>query len=146
MTKTWLFAMALCAGCGAAATSARESLDESIRSYNEGVRWGRYAMAAARLPMQARSHFVEEMDKRAEEVRITDYEIVTVDAKGPREARVHVKMSWYRDDEQILHQTHAVQTWERTGKTWLMVDESKLRGPDLPGLADRGASTEPNPL
>jgi hypothetical protein len=29
-----------------------------------------------------------------------------------------------------------VQTWERHGKGWWMVDESRLRGAPMPGLAE----------
>ena len=43
-------------------------------------------------------------------------------------------MSWYKDSEGTLHETQAVQTWELHGKAWLMVDESRLRGAEMPGL------------
>jgi hypothetical protein len=140
---TSIVLIGIASGCGAAQRNGEDSLGEALRSYNEGVRWQRYAIAATRVPVKERSKFVEEMDRRSEEMRITDYEVVRVDARGPREARVHVKWGWYRDDEQVLRQTHATQTWERHGKTWLMVDEAKLRGADMPGLADRGVESNP---
>jgi hypothetical protein len=149
--KPWFSIVLIASGCGAAAqlSNPSENLTDAVRSYNDGVRWERFAVAANHVPPKERGRFVEEMDRRSEEMRITDYELVTVDARGPREARVHVKVSWYKDTEHVLRLTHAVQTWERHGKVWWMVDEAKLRGADMPGLADRGSDTserEPNPL
>jgi hypothetical protein len=123
------------AACGAPAR-ATETLGESIRSFNDGVRWERFAAAAVRIPPRERSQFVEEMDERAEALKITDYEIVNVDARGPREARVQVKLSWYRTSEGTLRETHAVQTWERQGGAWMMVAEARVRGAEMPGLPE----------
>jgi hypothetical protein len=126
------------AACGARPRAA-ETLTESVRSFNDGVRWGRFAAAASRIPSRERSQFVEEMDERAEELKITDYEIVNVDARGPREARVQVKLSWYRASEGTLRETHALQTWERSGDAWLMVAEARVRGAEMPGLPEPSA-------
>lgn len=125
------------AGCGAPAQSSKETLAESIRTYNEGILWGRFDKAATLRPAKERSQFADDMDKRANDVKITEYEIVKVDEKGDKLANVQVKVSWYRDTEGTLHQTHAMQTWERHGKDWLMVDESRFRGAEMPGLAEK---------
>ena len=37
-------------------------------------------------------------------------------------------MSWYLDSEGTLRETQAMQTWERHGKTWWMVDEARRAG------------------
>jgi len=126
---------ALVGGCGARPRGT-EALSDSIRSFNDGVRWERFAIAAARIPPPERAQFVDEMDERAEELKITDYEIVTVDARGPREARVQVKLSWYRPADGTLRETHALQTWERRGAAWLMVAEARVRGAEMPGLSE----------
>jgi hypothetical protein len=47
-----------------------------------------------------------------------------------------VKVSWYKDSEGTLRETQAMQTWERHGKTWLIVDEARLRGTEMPGLRE----------
>jgi len=130
-----IVAAACAAACGARARGA-ETLAESIRTFNDGVRWERFGAAAARIPPRERSQFVVEMDERAEELKIIDYEIVDVDARGGREARVQVKLSWYRTGEGRLHETHAVQTWERQGDAWMMVAEARVRGAAMPGLPE----------
>jgi hypothetical protein len=133
--RSSLFVVMLLAACGARAQGT-ETLTESVRSFNDGIRWERFAMAASRIPPRERSQFVEDMDVRAEDLKITDYEIVRVDARGPREARVQIKVSWYRTSEGTLRETHAMQTWERQGKVWMMVAEARVRGAEMPGLSD----------
>jgi hypothetical protein len=125
----------LVAGCGAAQSHV-DDLADSVRTYNDGVRWERFANAATSIPPPQRAKFVDEMDERAGDLKITDYEVVKVDPKGAREAHVQIKLSWYRESEGTLRETHAIQTWERHGKAWLMVDEARLRGAEMPGLPE----------
>lgn len=124
------------AGCGGLAPKQPDNLADSIRSYNDGVRWGRYEVAAIHVPAKQRSQFVDDADERAHDVKITEYDLVKVDQRSDREARVHIKMSWYRESQGTVHETHAIQTWERHGKEWLLVDESRLRGAEMPGLPE----------
>lgn len=128
----------LAAACGAPQRSGEE-LSESVRQFNEGVRWEQFAIAATAIPPRDRSHFVDDMDQRATDLKITDYEVVQVDPKGERTARVHVKLSWYKASEGTVRETHAVQIWERHGKSWWMVEETRLRGAEMPGLAEPAA-------
>ena len=131
--KTIMLALVLGA-CGAA--QAPEPLGEAVRSYNDGVRWERFAVAATHVPPTERSTFVDEADERAKDLKITDYEVVKVESKGEKEAKVQVKLSWYKDSEGTLHETHALQTWEKHGKGWFLVDESRVRGTEMPGLPE----------
>lgn len=136
--------LVLLAACGGRQKET-ENLAESIRSFNEGIRWQRFEVAAVSLPPRERSNFVEAMDERTKELRITDYDIVRVDRASDKEAKVHVKVSWYKDDEGILHETHAMQVWQRRGKAWLMVDQTRYRGDEMPGLENRVRdATEPD--
>jgi hypothetical protein len=123
-------------GCGAPQLRSENDLSESIRQYNDGIRWERFAVAATSIPPPQRSQFVDEMDQRAGDLKITDYDVVRVDPRGEREAHVQIKMSWYKASEGTVRETHALQTWERHGKIWLMVDESRLRGAEMPGLSE----------
>jgi hypothetical protein len=127
-------------GCGASLHD-QPDLSESVRTFNEGVRWERFAAAAAALPPRERSQFVDDMDQRSGDVKITEYEVMRIDPRGEHEARVQVKLSWYKTSEGTVHETHAVQTWERHGKAWWMVDETRLRGAPMPGLAESAAES-----
>lgn len=115
---------------------AGETLGESVRSYNEGIRWQRYENAAIHVPAAERAQFVDDADARSKDLKITDYEIVKVEQKSDRIASVQVKVSWYLDSEGKLRETQARQTWERHGKTWLVIDETRVRGTEMPGLRE----------
>jgi hypothetical protein len=135
MMKATLVLVVL-AACSAAQSQNTDTLADSIRSYNDGVRWGRYAIAATKVPPRERSQFIQEMDDRANDVKITDYEVVDVAAKNTRTAKVRIKMSWYRNSEGTVHETQAEQMWERQGKLWFMVQEARVRGTEMPGLPE----------
>ena len=124
------------AACGAVPKQP-DTLGESIRSYNEGVRWGRLSVAASKVPPPQRAQFIDEMDERSEDVKITDYEVLNVASAGARAAKVRIKLSWYLASKGTVHETHAEQTWERLGKAWFMVQEQRVRGAEMPGLAER---------
>jgi hypothetical protein len=132
----WLgAALLVLAGACSAAPKSGETLIESVRTYNDGLRWQRFAAAAGRLPLAERSAFVDEWDERSNDLKITDYEIVDLVARGDT-AHVQVKISWYGDREGTLHDTHARQTWQRRGKVWFLTDEVRMRGAEMPGLAE----------
>ncbi len=132
------------AACGGAQRDA-DTLQESIVSYNEGVRWQRFESAANALPPKERGTFVDEMDSRAKDLKISEYDIVRVEKKGTKAAKVQVKVAWYKDSEGTLKETHALQTWERHGKAWWMVEETRLRGAEMPGLMERPEPPEQAP-
>jgi hypothetical protein len=122
-------------GCGAV-PKAGETLMESVQTYNEGVRWERFAAAAARMPVAERMAFIDESDSRAKNLKVTDYEVVRIAPMSERIAKVQVRMSWYLETEGALRETHSVQTWKQTGKVWVLVGQARLRGPVMPGLAE----------
>jgi len=132
--KKLLFVMML-AACGGAQKD-RETLTDSIRSYNDGMRWQRFEIAASQVPPKERAEFVDEMDERGDNLKITDYEVVKIDTPSEKVANVQIKVSWYLDDVGTLNETHALQTWERHGKVWWMVEEARLRGDEMPGLPE----------
>jgi len=123
------------AACGGVVHDT-ETLSESIRAYNDGVRWGRLGIAANKVPPAERADFIADMDERQEKVKFVDYDVVDVNARGSREAKVRIKMSWYAADEGTVRETHAIQTWERRGKLWFIVGEARVRGYEMPGLPE----------
>jgi hypothetical protein len=131
MRAIWFVVLA-----GCASAKSGDTLADSVRVYNDGVRWERFSVAAKHVPPKERSVFVEHADERAEDLKITDYEVIKVENKGDREATVQVKLSWYRESEGTLRETQSLQTWERHGKTWWMVDEARVKGFEMPGLQE----------
>ncbi len=126
-------AAALSLGCGGVPKSG-ETLMESVQTYNEGVRWERFAAAASRLPAAQRMAFIDAADARSKDLKVTDYEVVRVASMSDKIAKVQVRLSWYRETEGTLRETHAVQTWRRSGKVWVLQGQARLRGPEMPGV------------
>ena len=139
-----LLVTVLVAACGGA-QKRQEELSDAVRSYNDGMRWARWEIAASQIPPKQRAEFVDEMDERGDNLKITDYDVVKVDTNGSKQARVQVKMSWYLDNTGTLKETHAVQTWELQGKVWFMVEETRLRGDEMPGLSEPAGETAAAP-
>jgi len=136
MTSKFVVAALFLAACGAMQQHETDNLADAIRGYNEGVHWERWEVAADAVPKKELSAFIDEHDENSKDLKITEYDIVKVDKKGPKSARVQVKMSWYKTSEGTVHQTSSIQTWELQGKDWMMVDESRLRGAEMPGLQE----------
>jgi hypothetical protein len=134
MTK-WIFVLLAACG-GGLGPAATETLTDSVRIYNDGVRWQRWDNAASYLPVKDRGKWVDDSDARAKDLKITEYDVVRIDPKGDREAKVQIKMSWYKTSEATVHETHSMQTWERHGKDWTLVDETRQRGDEMPGLPE----------
>jgi hypothetical protein len=141
--KAMITFVALILGACGAQQRDTDTLQESILNYNEGVRWERFETAASSLPPKERSQFVDEMDARAKDLKISQYDVVRVDKTGKKAAKVQIKVAWYKDSEGTLRETHAVQTWERHGKAWWMVEETRLRGDEMPGLMERPEEPDP---
>jgi hypothetical protein len=148
MTRTLTVAMiaaaAAAAGCGGAQKRGDE-LMASVTTYNDGVRWGRFAAAAAVVPPAEREDFVDERDDLEDDLRISDWQLVKVKAVGERRARVQIEYTWFLDSVGTVHETQAEQRWELHGKAWLMVDERYKKGEPMPGLADPPSEPEADP-
>jgi hypothetical protein len=98
------------------------------------VRWERFTAAAAVVPARERDAFLDEREALAEDLRISDYEIVRVKERGPDTAEVQVKLTWYQDSIGTVKDTWAAQRWERQGKGWRIIGERMVRGEEMPGL------------
>lgn len=136
-------ALAAAAGCGAARLKKANHLLDDVRGYHDGIRWGKLAQAAVRLPPAERDAFVDEREELADELRIADVELVRVRyVKGQMRAKVRVQYIWHLDSRGIVHKTWADEIWERRGKRWILEDEHRAHGEPMPGLAEPPAKPE----
>src|SRR5258706_997830 len=71
--------------------TARDKVTNAAREYNDGVRWGRYEIAAEHIAPERRQRFVERHKALEEELEIADYEMtgIEIDVKKTR-ATAHV--------------------------------------------------------
>ena len=129
-----VFVIAACGG----AQQRTDDLLEAVRTYHEGIRWERIAMAASRVPVKERDAFFEEREDLIPELHISDYELIRVGTAAAKTGgtKVEVKYTWFKESEGVVHETRALETWERHGKQWMIIDEERAKGPEMPGLRE----------
>lgn len=128
---------ALAISCGNANLKSRTQLRDDVRSYNDGIRWRNLPASSMLIPPKERDAFLEEREEVDEELRIGDYEVKRVRYNDARtRALVHVKWTWHMDNEGIVRDTTSRQLWKRYGKQWLMVEEFRVRGDEMPGIPE----------
>ena len=136
LVRVAILAALVVSGCGGMQRS--EDLLTAVTTYNDGVRWSRFPAAASKLMPAERDAFLDERDQLADDLRITDYEVIRVRAdQSAVRAVVQIKYTWFLDSRGIVHETHSVQDWERHGKFWMLAAEHRMRGEAMPGLAER---------
>ena len=131
------FAAFFAAGCGAMPKPS-ETLISELRGYNEGLRWQQHVKAAVRIPPDERDDFIDERALLEEELRISDYEVTRLSYTDEERTRAHVRVrwSWHLDRKGIVYTTTTGQEWRRYGKHWLMVEERRVSGEPMPGMAE----------
>lgn len=138
-------AVAGIAACGAAPKSS-ETLMDSVRGYHDGLRWQRYPTAASMIPPAERDLFLDERDEIADDLRISEYEVMRLSVDDAQDRAVlRVRYTWHLDSKGIVHDTTAEQTWERFGKRWLLVEEARVRGEPMPGVPEPAEDPEDVP-
>ena len=85
MKRSALIASLSCSQLRCARRKAGDDARDRSAPYNDGVRWGRFEVAASSHPGQQRSQFVDDSDQRANDLKITQYDVVRVDQ--PRRPR-----------------------------------------------------------
>jgi hypothetical protein len=138
MRETILVALlGVCASACAGSPKRASLLIDDVRGYNDGIRWQNQAQAAVRIPPAEREPFFDEREEVEEDLRISDYELTRMhtSSRGQR-ALVHVKWTWHLDSRGVVHTTTTAQKWRLYGKRWLMIDEKRLRGEPMPGMAE----------
>ena len=107
--------------------SPTEQLRFATVTYNEGLRWKRYADAASVLPAESRARFVRTKEDERDELFFVEYELRSVDvAAEGADAHVEVDYKWYRLPSTTLETTRMRQHWVFANDVWQLVDQEKV--------------------
>jgi hypothetical protein len=133
MRALWLLlTLAACAG----AAKANDDFMADIRSFQEGLRWRKYDVAADFVPAEKREKFLDAHDETDTDLRIDDYELMRVKLNDSHEtAQVRVKYTWHLDSVGTVHDTVVDQHWEKQGKMWRILASEHQRGEEMPRAA-----------
>jgi hypothetical protein len=118
-------------GCGASVKRSEDLLYD-VRTFQEGLRWRKYEMAADYVPAAVREKFLEAHDDVDDDLRIDDYELERVKVDDEKIALVRVKYTWHLDSVGSVHNTVVEQKWERQGKVWRITANAHKKGEEMP--------------
>mgnify|MGYP006151331193 CR=1 FL=1 len=112
---------------GCSAPNRMTHLRDTVRVFNQQIRWGQWPSAASHVDMKARSEWLATRLAAAQNLKMSDVRLVRVSSDGPRstEATVIVTLSWYRISDMKVKNSHWVQTWSHTGHGWKLTKEKR---------------------
>ena len=125
--------MGLCV-MGCATQNRLTHLRDTLRSFNQQVRWGLWPGAARHVDQKMRRDWLESRLAAAQGLKMTDVRLVNVSSDGPRsrEAKAVVTLTWYRTADMKVYQSHWLQTWEHTRNGWRLMKEDRQLKESVP--------------
>ncbi|MGC6417926.1 MAG: hypothetical protein ACON3Z_12460 [Bradymonadia bacterium] len=114
------------AGCGT--PNRMTHLKDTLRTFNQQVRWGMWPAASAHVGPKMREMWLASRLSNAAGLKISDVKLVRVTSDGPRatQAEVLVSLTWYRVDDMTLQAATWKQDWEHSRAGWSLVGEERL--------------------
>lgn len=119
-----LCALALLGGCGSMAERERETrLDDTLRAYERGIRWGEFGMAVALIkPREVMRRPVTRQDLEA--YRVTGYQIVSRTPAGDdgMEIDLVVEIGAYDINRGVVFEIEDRQRWyfDENANSWFL--------------------------
>jgi hypothetical protein len=117
-----LVALSSTMACQTAQTiSRRGELDVALSRHHVDIRWGRVPLAARYVHTDLQGAFVEDWEKKAKEIDITEVEVLQVfELDEGRAADVVVRFAWIEKSSQSLREATITEHWEEIDGAWLM--------------------------
>ena len=119
---------------GCATPNRMTHLKDTLRSFNQQVRWGIWASAAAHVEQKQRQAWLENRLTAGRDLKMSDVRLVRVVSDGPlaTKAQVIVTLTWYRISDMKLQSSHWMQTWKHTQRGWKLTKEERHAKAPLP--------------
>ena len=113
-------------GCGT--PNRMTHLKDTLRTFNQQVRWGMWPAASAHVGTKMREMWLASRLSGAAGLKISDVKLVRVTSDGPRatKAEVFVSLTWYRVDDMTVQSATWKQNWEHSRAGWSLVGEERL--------------------
>jgi hypothetical protein len=127
---------ALAGGCALPSASERDALQDTVRMYNEDLRWSRFSDAVLCIVPARRQRFLDQARVLQEDIEFANYELLGVEPRGEGRVQVRVQFEWTSRRTGLLRKTEIIELWARQGGAWLLADSRVERGEKLP-LLDR---------
>lgn len=136
------------AACGSTKTRPQQ-LRETVRVYNDNVRWKRFHAAARHIPQRQRDRWLHQAERAGKSMVIVDYEAIPVTI-GDERAVIAVDLAYYRMPGVVVERARRKQVWVYKSGDWRLESERITAVPEpdatpaeLPELLP--VDGEPNP-
>lgn len=132
------------AACSAVAPmSAASRAQETATDLNTNTRFGRLELATENVDAANREKFLMQHKAWGNSIRIADYEMSGFKIKDSELAETLVTVSWYRVNDEDLHNTVIRQKWKQQKGDWRLMEEARAEGDS--GLLNDAVAPMPSP-
>jgi len=97
------------------------SLSDSIRMFNDSLRWNRYQAAGKFVVPMDRGNFIRDQQNAGESRRIVEYKLVEILMEDPKTAGVIVQWSVTSTDSPVVQKERILQSWTQVGTEWFLL-------------------------
>lgn len=123
--------------CGS--TDKGLDLKDSVRAYNQRLRWNAFEAASAFVAAEKRATWLASRAGNAAGLHFTDIQVVRLQQPNPDEKSVDVLVafSWYRLPETTVQSALWAQTWQEDKGRWHVIDERVVDAKEAPPPAEQ---------
>ena len=123
---TWLLLALMLAAC--ATHSGANTLRESVNTYNQNLRWKRFANAAHYVPADQRAEFLQRYLQAEDDLFIQSMEVRNVSSyavEGEQRADVVLVAEAYLLPSTVVEKITIVQKWHQVDGAWILEESSR---------------------
>ena len=132
----------LLGGCLFQNIAPQERLRDAVVGLNDEARWARMDLATMRIAAAYRAEWTDAHREWGRSIQIGDVELLDVRIEADSDTAVSVvAVSWYSYDDMTLQRTVLRQTWQSSGREYVLASEEVVEGsPDLLTSSDEESS------
>lgn len=116
-----VFCGLLTACAGMTPTSKTRSLPDSVRMFNDALRWNRYQAAGGFVVPMDRASFVRKQQDIGESRRVMEYKTVEITRSDEQTARVVVQWKYTVLQSPVVQKERTAQIWTQVGRDWFLL-------------------------
>lgn len=109
-------------------------LKDSVRTYNQHLRWNRFEAASGFIAIEQRAQWLASRTSSAAGLHITNIQVVRLQKPDLEQKTVEVlvSLSWYRMPETRVQQAVYAQVWQEFEGRWRIIDEHEVKNAETP--------------
>ena len=118
------------------------SLPDSVRMFNDALRWNRYQAAGGFVVPMDRASFVRDQQDLGESRRVMEYKTVEITRADGQTATAIVQWKYTTLQSPVVQKVRSSQTWTQVGRDWFLL---RMEPDKEPEEEDDGGKTGGGP-